>query len=172
MSKRPRKPPRPHRVNPQDPRYSNGVKATGYPRGSCGGVPRMDGSGGGVRNHNANIVRTIRTLSSGTMATLTGKKKYKELDIQRDMFARYVQFSPKKYETWKDAWDDWNRPSQKSTIIYADSKTEAVEKVSKKGKVLTAVEKGVNHMGNLYYEVTYVPQDIYDEWTDRIKRYP
>ena len=37
MSRR-RKPPRPHRVNPTDPRYSNGVRAAGYPRGSGEGA--------------------------------------------------------------------------------------------------------------------------------------
>jgi len=32
--RRPRKPPRPHRVNPTDPRYTSQVRAMGYPRGS------------------------------------------------------------------------------------------------------------------------------------------
>lgn len=34
MSKRPRKRPRPHRVTPTDQRYSSGIRAAGYPRGS------------------------------------------------------------------------------------------------------------------------------------------
>ena len=44
MSKRPRKRPRPHRVSPTDNRYSDEVKATGYPRGSGGMNPSAQSS--------------------------------------------------------------------------------------------------------------------------------
>jgi len=40
MGKKKRKPPRPHRVNPSDPRYSTRIRATGYPRGAGDMTPQ------------------------------------------------------------------------------------------------------------------------------------
>jgi len=58
-----------------------------------------------------NIIKDCRQLSSGTMATLTGKTKYAEIDIIRADFVSFVEVKgPKQnYENWQQAWEDYKK---------------------------------------------------------------
>lgn len=55
------------------------------------------------------VIKDCAGLSSGTLATLTGKREYAELDEIRDFFVYFVEtLIPKKhYENWHKAWDDF-----------------------------------------------------------------
>ncbi|MHA1286039.1 MAG: hypothetical protein ACTSPB_01425 [Candidatus Thorarchaeota archaeon] len=103
---RKRKSPRKHSVHTRHPRYNVLEYLRGKRgRGSCGGTPRFDGSGGGIGNRqNAKVIHDAYNLSSGTMATLTGKKKYSELDKIQNDFAQWVEGSPRDFNTWQEAW--------------------------------------------------------------------
>jgi len=57
-----------------------------------------------------NIIKDCRQLSSGTMATLTGKTKYAEIDIIRADFVSFVEMKGPKmnWECWQDAWKEFH----------------------------------------------------------------
>ena len=46
-------------------------------------------------------------LSSGTMATLTGKRKYTDLEKAQAKFVAFVKRSPKTYDNWQEAWNGY-----------------------------------------------------------------
>lgn len=57
------------------------------------------------------LIRDCGMLSSGTIATLTGKTKYVEIDeIQAD-FVRFVETkAPKQnWENWQQAWEEYRK---------------------------------------------------------------
>ena len=58
-----------------------------------------------------NIIKDCRQLSSGKIATLTGKTKYTEIDSLRADFVSFVEMkAPKQnWENWQDAWDDFKK---------------------------------------------------------------
>ena len=95
---RPRKRPRPHRVNPTDPRYSNGVKATGYPRGS--------GMGQQSRPHTENLVLKESEIKKILSDLRRGKINYSDLSfpeggfrISSAQFQKGITFLNKKWKT-------------------------------------------------------------------------
>ena len=55
------------------------------------------------------VEKHCREISSGTLATLTGRKFYEELEAVRADFTTYVHVSiPKKnWDTWMDAWNEF-----------------------------------------------------------------
>jgi hypothetical protein len=48
------------------------------------------------------IARDCATLSSGTLATLSGRRTYAELDTIRDELTTFAD--GKRFDTWQDAW--------------------------------------------------------------------
>lgn len=55
------------------------------------------------------IVRDIVNLSSGTMATLTGKKDYASIEEVQNQFANFAQkMQPQRnWHHWVDAWQEF-----------------------------------------------------------------
>jgi hypothetical protein len=51
-----------------------------------------------------NVRRDAASLSSGTLATLTGRRTYAELDVIQAEFIAFVERHPGQYETWATAW--------------------------------------------------------------------
>ena len=46
-------------------------------------------------------------LSSGTFATLTGKRGYGDLEEVRTDFLHFILKNPERYENWMEAWNDF-----------------------------------------------------------------
>ena len=44
------------------------------------------------------------SLSSGTIATLTGRKRYDEIDEIQQRFALFVAQAGRDFQTWVQAW--------------------------------------------------------------------
>ena len=47
----------------------------------------------------------IRQLASGTIATLTGLKTYREIDAKRESNAVCVEYAVRPFDHWMDAWN-------------------------------------------------------------------
>jgi hypothetical protein len=107
------------------------------------------------------VVTDIRKLSGGTISTLTGSTKYEDIDREREGFARWTEGQIKKgrkFDSWQDAWKAFQ--PDKSTVIYAKDRAEAIKKVEAKfGEVKTAEKLGVDHLGNPYFRVTFYPKE-------------
>ena len=58
-----------------------------------------------IRNHTSTQL-DARTLSSGTMAVLTGARDYATLDVYQAEFVKYCDLHPE-FGTWQDAWDKY-----------------------------------------------------------------
>lgn len=56
---------------------------------------------------NRNVAIDARQLSSGTIATLTGIRRYDQIDQIRYAFMQFVERAERTYETWEDAWLDF-----------------------------------------------------------------
>jgi hypothetical protein len=52
----------------------------------------------------------VRTLSNGTLATLTGWKDYYSLDCIRQKFMEFVMQHPEQFKNWQEAWNEFIRP--------------------------------------------------------------
>ena len=67
------------------------------------------------------IEKDIRHLSSGTMATLTGIKKYDEIDRIQYAFAEYAKKNERRrdWENWSDAWDDFE-DSREIDLVFSE----------------------------------------------------
>ena len=52
------------------------------------------------------VLGQVATLSSGTMATLTGLERYDDIDRAQGQFTEFVQDhpTPEQFENWQDAW--------------------------------------------------------------------
>ncbi len=57
--------------------------------------------------HTDTITRDAANISSGTLAGLTGKRLYAELDIIQAEFVAFVEQCPGQYENWIAAWRDF-----------------------------------------------------------------
>lgn len=68
---------------------------------------------------NETVADQARTLSSGTIATLTGITNMRTLDTIQWMFVQYVEkweaAKPGHFYKWQDAW----RPFWEETIAYS-----------------------------------------------------
>lgn len=53
------------------------------------------------------VKRDAIALSSGKLATLTGKRTYAELEAIQAEFIAFVEQHPGQYETWVNAWQDF-----------------------------------------------------------------
>ncbi|MHA1286041.1 MAG: hypothetical protein ACTSPB_01435 [Candidatus Thorarchaeota archaeon] len=142
-----RKPPKRHTVQTKHPRYNLPEYLRGRGgQGSCGGTPLRDGSGGGVgnivnpkktsesRSPNYDVIRDIYALSSGTMATITGKRKYTEINEEINKFAKFVEKSFIKFDSWQDAWDWYSRPRSNKRL---QKSIQTPDKIKKKKKIYT-----------------------------------
>lgn len=58
------------------------------------------------------LVSQSRQLSSGTIASLTGKVKYAEIDPIHAEFEEFCMENQGKYETWVEAWNDYKKVSK------------------------------------------------------------
>jgi len=110
------------------------------------------------QNMKLRVMRDANQLSSGTLATLTGKSRYDILDRERLYFVTWLENQPVPYKSWQDAWNRYTTPSDKSTIRYGNSEEEVTEKVSLLGTVTNVEYMGVNDMKNPYYRVSYTPE--------------
>jgi len=58
-----------------------------------------------------NLQYDSRTLSSGTMATLTGVRDYATLDLLQAEFVRYCDQHPE-HDTWQTAWNAYTEATR------------------------------------------------------------
>lgn len=74
----------------------------------------------------ARVLDDCRNLSSGTLATLTGRRDYADLDVIHDDFVRYVQaLGPRNHwSTWVEAWRAFEGNSKIETVRAAIDKAE------------------------------------------------
>ncbi len=97
-----------HTVRTRHPRYH----VSQYDRGS-GKAAAQTRASIVVRPENMKIVRDINQLTSGTFATLTGKTRYADLDKLREAFAEFVAGSPRRYDTWVEAYEHWQSQAKR-----------------------------------------------------------
>lgn len=75
-------------------------------------------------------LRDIRTLSSGTLSTLTGARDYETIDRVHHAFIRHglgvAGSSPSAFDDWRHAWDYFTR-----TITYARALDPAADGVAR-----------------------------------------
>mgnify|MGYP003630668086 CR=1 FL=1 len=79
------------------------------------------------------IEKDIRHLSSGTMATLTGIKKYDEIDRIQHAFADYAKKNERRirdWENWSDAWDDFEDSSEIEEVLEENAAIAMIDKVA------------------------------------------
>jgi len=55
---------------------------------------------------NETLLTQVRTISSGTLATLTNEHNYTTLEQIRDLFWQYCKSLPQ-YWTWQEAWESY-----------------------------------------------------------------
>jgi hypothetical protein len=53
------------------------------------------------------LVNEARTLSSGTLATLTGERRYAALEVIQQEFVEFCEENANRYEHWQAAWKDY-----------------------------------------------------------------
>jgi len=77
---------------------------------------KIDESGSGLAESddlanpkNMKIYKDVLALSSGTLAKLTGKKKYDDIEKAQNSLASFVRKSKKSYSSWNDAWSDFSK---------------------------------------------------------------
>ena len=56
-------------------------------------------------NSHEKIIRDAASLSDGTLATLTGRRSFAELEQVQADFVAFVEKHPGQCETWMQAWD-------------------------------------------------------------------
>lgn len=64
-------------------------------------------------NTHETIKRDAASLSSGTLATLTGKRSFAELEAIQAEFLAFVEQHPGQYVTWVTAWRDFREKGQR-----------------------------------------------------------
>jgi hypothetical protein len=77
---------------------------------------------------NDKVLQQIAGLSSGTLGSLTGLVKYRELDKVAADFYKFIKNASKKFDNWSDAWDyyglwypevnNWNLSQDKTKAEY------------------------------------------------------
>ena len=50
------------------------------------------------------VAHDARCLSSGTLATLTGERRYERLDQVQVIFVARVDVATRQFESWVEAW--------------------------------------------------------------------
>ena len=78
------------------------------------------------------IEKDIRHLSSGTMATLTGIKKYDEIDRIQHAFADYAKKNERKrdWENWSNAWDDFEDSREIEKVLDTNAAIAMIDRVA------------------------------------------
>ena len=78
------------------------------------------------------IEKDIRHLSSGTMATLTGIKKYDEIDRVQHALAEYAKKneSRRNWANWSDAWDDFEDSREIEKVLEENAAIAMIDKVA------------------------------------------
>jgi len=56
---------------------------------------------------NESLLQQARTLSSGTIAGLSGETRYQAIDIIQWGFVQYCERFQDRYVTWHEAWSDY-----------------------------------------------------------------
>ena len=79
------------------------------------------------------IEKDIRYLSSGTMATLTGIKKYDDIDRIQHAFAEYAKKNERRrdWENWSDAWDDFEDSREIEKVLDTNAAIAMMDKVAR-----------------------------------------
>ena len=67
-----------------------------------------------------NIVLDAINLSSGTLATLTGKRTYEELDAIQAEFVRFAVSQDGEFDTWMEAWNAFTAQAQSQPVTTSD----------------------------------------------------
>jgi hypothetical protein len=88
------------------------------------------------------IVSDARGLSSGTIANLTGKQKYNEIQKIQNDFVKFVMQNKTKYKKWHDAWMVfWKQNELKEVIRGVVKEVLNEDKTPKKGDRISVREK-------------------------------
>ena len=53
------------------------------------------------------VLSDCRQLSAGTIGTLTGARRYEDIDGWRDDFCEWVESSGLRFDSWVDAWESF-----------------------------------------------------------------
>ena len=61
----------------------------------------------GVYYHIDSLVSQARQLSAGTLAGLTGFRKYVQVDVVQVDFVEFCEENQNQYRTWQPAWNDF-----------------------------------------------------------------
>jgi len=56
-------------------------------------------------------------ISSGTIASLTGFNRYEDVDRFQERFVYFVENSVKRYDSWQDAWHDFEKSASYKSLI-------------------------------------------------------
>lgn len=79
------------------------------------------------------IEKDIRHLSSGTMATLTGIKKYDDIDRIQSAFSKYAEKNERRrnWANWSDAWDDFEDSKELEEVLDTNAAIVMMDKVAR-----------------------------------------
>ena len=55
------------------------------------------------------LVTQARLLSGGTIASLTGKRRYDEIDPIHAEFEEFCEENKSRFETWTEAWREYQK---------------------------------------------------------------
>lgn len=65
-----------------------------------------------MTDNRTHVVAQAATLSSGTIATMTGHNRYKDIERVQRAFVEFCQDHPQ-YERWQDAWTKFQIHNEK-----------------------------------------------------------
>lgn len=70
-----------------------------------------------IKENNDKIMRDVLALSSGTIATLTGFKKYSDIDKIINAWIDYIEDTYHIYNNWMDAWNEFEKSKAYKSLI-------------------------------------------------------
>jgi hypothetical protein len=64
------------------------------------------------------VLKDVASLSSGTLASLSGFKDYKTLEkLQNDLVDFVLEVGEQNFDNWMDVWESFNLQKRESTVI-------------------------------------------------------
>jgi hypothetical protein len=61
------------------------------------------------------LIRQCAAVSSGTMGTITGYRRYDDIDRITEQFIEYVRATEKEFTCWQKAWESF--VSEKNPVL-------------------------------------------------------
>jgi len=107
------------------------------------------------------IVSDARALSSGTMASLTGKQKHDEIQKIQNDFVKFASQNKTKYKNWHDAWRVFWKRNEIKEVIRGVVREVLNEKVEKSVVEAANPKKGrksyytMDNLGSSKYSISY-----------------